>query len=98
VQDAMLRAFSYFGSYKGGDGRSWLLRIVRNVAYGTLAARRRHGTMGIDLYVWPESGHLDPGTTEGSCTATTMSAGVRTGWHAGPYRISRPMAWKTSPA
>jgi RNA polymerase sigma-70 factor, ECF subfamily len=44
VQDAMLRAFSYFGSYKGGDGKSWLLRIVRNVAYSTLATRRRRMT------------------------------------------------------
>lgn len=47
VQDAMLRAFRYFGSYKGGDGKSWLLRIVRNVAYSTLATRRR-GTTSID--------------------------------------------------
>jgi RNA polymerase sigma-70 factor, ECF subfamily len=44
VQDAMLRAFSYFSSYKGGDGKSWLLRIVRNVAYSTLATRRRRMT------------------------------------------------------
>jgi RNA polymerase sigma factor (sigma-70 family) len=48
VQDAMLRAFSYFSSYKGGDGKSWLLRIVRNVAYSTLATRRRRGTTSID--------------------------------------------------
>jgi RNA polymerase sigma-70 factor (ECF subfamily) len=53
VQDAMLRAFSYFSSYKGGDGKSWLLRIVRNVAYSALATRRRHGTTSID----------DPGLT-----------------------------------
>lgn len=39
TQDAMLRAFGYFGSYRGGDARAWLLRIVRNVAYTTLAAR-----------------------------------------------------------
>jgi RNA polymerase sigma factor (sigma-70 family) len=48
VQDAMLRAFRYFGSYKGGDGKSWLLRIVRNVAYSALATRRRRGTTSID--------------------------------------------------
>ncbi len=48
VQDAMLRAFSYFGSFKGGDGKPWLLRIVRNVAYTTLATRRRRGMTSLD--------------------------------------------------
>ena len=40
VQDAVLRALGYFSSYRGGDARAWLLRIVRNAAYGALAARR----------------------------------------------------------
>jgi RNA polymerase sigma factor (sigma-70 family) len=48
VQDAILRALSYFGSYKGGDARAWLLRIVRNAAYSVLAARRRGGTTSLD--------------------------------------------------
>jgi RNA polymerase sigma-70 factor (ECF subfamily) len=39
VQDSVVRALSYFGSYRGGDGRAWFLRIVRNVAYGALSAR-----------------------------------------------------------
>jgi RNA polymerase sigma-70 factor (ECF subfamily) len=39
VQDATVRALSYFGSYRGGDGRAWLLRIVRNTACSTIAAR-----------------------------------------------------------
>lgn len=43
VQDATVRALGYFGSYRGGDGRAWLLRIVRNAAYNTLAARKREG-------------------------------------------------------
>lgn len=30
VQDAYLRAFRYFGAYRGGDMRVWLLTIVRN--------------------------------------------------------------------
>jgi DNA-directed RNA polymerase specialized sigma24 family protein len=47
VQHAMLRAFRYFSSYKGGDGKSWLLRIVRNVVYSTLTTRRG-GTTSID--------------------------------------------------
>jgi RNA polymerase sigma-70 factor (ECF subfamily) len=30
VQEAYLRAFRYFDSFTGGDGRVWLLAIVRN--------------------------------------------------------------------
>ena len=48
VQDATLRAFGYFASFRGGDVRAWLLRIVRNVAYDALAARRRDGTASPD--------------------------------------------------
>lgn len=38
VQEASLRAFRYFRTFVGGDGRAWFLRIVRNTCYG-----RRHG-------------------------------------------------------
>jgi len=31
VQDAMVRAFRFFGGFQGGDARAWLLQIVRNV-------------------------------------------------------------------
>jgi RNA polymerase sigma-70 factor (ECF subfamily) len=34
VQDASLRALRYFGTFSGGDGRAWFLRIVRNTCYG----------------------------------------------------------------
>lgn len=30
VQDAYLRAFRFFGSFRGGNARAWLLAIVRN--------------------------------------------------------------------
>jgi RNA polymerase sigma-70 factor (ECF subfamily) len=33
VQEAMLRALSYFSSFKGVNARAWLLQIVRNTAY-----------------------------------------------------------------
>lgn len=33
VQEAYLRAFKFFGSFHGGDGRAWLLAIVRNTFY-----------------------------------------------------------------
>ena len=33
VQEAMLRALTYFASFKGVNPRAWLLQIVRNAAY-----------------------------------------------------------------
>ncbi len=48
VQDSVVRALRYFASFKGGDSRAWLLRIVRNVAYTALAARRRAPTTSLD--------------------------------------------------
>jgi len=34
VQEASLRAFRYFRTFTGGNGRAWFLRIVRNTCYG----------------------------------------------------------------
>ena len=45
VQDAYLRAFRAHASLKGDDIRPWLLAIVRNVAYRTLAKRGRSGNV-----------------------------------------------------
>jgi RNA polymerase sigma-70 factor (ECF subfamily) len=35
VQEAMLRALTYFRSFKGVNPRAWLLQIVRNAAYAS---------------------------------------------------------------
>jgi RNA polymerase sigma factor (sigma-70 family) len=48
VQDATMRALGYFSSYRGGDGRAWLLRIVRNTAYNSLSARKRERTSSLE--------------------------------------------------
>jgi RNA polymerase sigma-70 factor (ECF subfamily) len=32
VQEACLRAYRYFGTFRGGNARAWLLRIVRTTA------------------------------------------------------------------
>lgn len=34
VQEASLRAFRYFRTFTGGNGRAWFLRIVRNTCCG----------------------------------------------------------------
>ena len=48
VQDAVLRALGYFASYRGGDPRAWLLRIVRRSAYDALEVRRTRMTASLD--------------------------------------------------
>ena len=40
VQEACLRAFRYFDSYREGDAKSWLLKIVRRSCYDWLARNR----------------------------------------------------------
>jgi len=40
VQDAYLRAFRFFDSFRGGDSRGWLLTIVRNACYTWLRRAR----------------------------------------------------------
>jgi RNA polymerase sigma factor (sigma-70 family) len=39
VQDAHVRAFKFFSSFRGDDARSWLLTIVRNTWYGRFPRR-----------------------------------------------------------
>src|ERR1700687_1173284 len=39
VQDAYVRAFKFFSSFRGEDARSWLLTIVRNAWYGRFPRR-----------------------------------------------------------
>lgn len=41
VQEAYLRAFKFFAGFRGGDSRSWLLRIVRNTCYTWIGKNRR---------------------------------------------------------
>ena len=43
VQDAYLRAISHFAGFRGGDGRAWLLTIVRHTCYDRL---KQKGTSG----------------------------------------------------
>jgi len=40
VQEAYLRALKFFGSFRGGDGRAWILAIVRNACFDWLKTRK----------------------------------------------------------
>jgi RNA polymerase sigma-70 factor (ECF subfamily) len=40
AQEALLRAYRFFGGYHGGEARAWLLQIVRNTCYTFLEKNR----------------------------------------------------------
>ncbi len=40
VQEACLRAFRFFGGFRGRDGRAWLLAIVRNTFFTWMRQKR----------------------------------------------------------
>ena len=48
VQEAYLRAFKFLSGFRGANGRSWLLRIVRNTFYDWLKQNRRESVEPFD--------------------------------------------------
>jgi RNA polymerase sigma factor (sigma-70 family) len=54
VQEAMLRALTYFPSFKGVNPRAWLLQIVRNAAYASHQLNR--GMQLVPIAAAPEAG------------------------------------------
>jgi RNA polymerase sigma-70 factor, ECF subfamily len=62
VQDACLRALRFIGGFRGGDGRVWLLAIVRNACYSRLkrGARREMETEFDDEIHSPEAEAANP--------------------------------------
>src|SRR5690348_8416491 len=40
VQEALLRALTYFASFRGENAKAWLLQIVRNAAYASSRLNR----------------------------------------------------------
>jgi len=48
VQEACLRAYRYFDSFRGGDSRTWLLTIVRHTCYSWLHKNRAQEFVSYD--------------------------------------------------
>ncbi len=48
VQDSFVKAFRALDSFKGGNFKSWLMRIVTNTCYDFLRARGRRPTESLD--------------------------------------------------
>ena len=63
VQEAYMRAYEHFSTFTGGNGRAWLLTIVRNCSYNLL---KRNGTRSRDdafdeqLHTRRTAGACDP--------------------------------------
>jgi RNA polymerase sigma-70 factor (ECF subfamily) len=49
AQESSLRALRFMDSFRGGDPRAWLLRIVRNTAYSFIRKRRGEPESTADL-------------------------------------------------
>lgn len=60
VQEAYLRAYRFFDGFHGGDGRTWLLAIVRNTCYTWLQQNRKPSIELQDDLQEPDSGHSNP--------------------------------------
>jgi len=58
VQEACLRAFRFFDSYRGGDGKSWLLEVVRNTCF-TFHRREKRNVTSIEF---DEASHTPSGS------------------------------------
>jgi RNA polymerase sigma factor (sigma-70 family) len=54
VQEAMLRAFMYFDGFRGGDARSWLLKIVRNTCFTWLETNRPKEVAATAIEGWED--------------------------------------------
>jgi RNA polymerase sigma-70 factor, ECF subfamily len=57
AQEACLRAFRYFGTFRGGNARAWLLRIVRTTSFSWL---QKHRGRQLET-VFDEELHSSPG-------------------------------------
>lgn len=62
VQEAYLRAYKFFDSFRGVDSRAWMLTIVRNTCYSWLQQHRPHMlvTSSDKELAIMESNELDP--------------------------------------
>jgi RNA polymerase sigma-70 factor (ECF subfamily) len=48
VQEAVLRALRYFGSFRGDNARPWLLQIVRHTCFAWMKRNRPAGVVPLD--------------------------------------------------
>ena len=59
VQEAYLRAFRFFGGYRGGDARAWVLQIVRRTCFTWMAANRAIETVASEAEIGDDAGMVE---------------------------------------
>lgn len=72
VQESYLRAFRFFDSYRGGDGKSWLLEVVRNTCFTFQRREMRKST----VVVFDEAAHT-PSVKQPNAEEALVEAGNR---------------------
>jgi RNA polymerase sigma-70 factor (ECF subfamily) len=72
VQESYLRAFRFFDSYRGGDGKAWLLEVVRNTCF-TFQRREMRKSTGV---VFDEAAHT-PSVHQPNAEDALVEAGNR---------------------
>jgi RNA polymerase sigma-70 factor (ECF subfamily) len=61
VQEAYVRALTFFDSFRGEDGRAWLLTVVRNTCYTWLEKHRsREPPVSLDERIHAPTSELNP--------------------------------------
>lgn len=78
VQESFLRAIRHFGSFRGVDGRAWLLSIIRNTCF-TQLRRRRPGGERVEFDEEIHSPQEEDSGPEADLTSATTAESVREG-------------------
>src|ERR1700737_2449211 len=73
AQEAVLRAFRYFDSYREGDAKSWLLRIVRRTCYSWLERNRPADIVPLEAEAGDDEGGARAPLAAGSAEALLQS-------------------------
>ena len=73
VQEAVLRAYRYFDTYREGDAKSWLLRIVRRTCYSWLERNRPADVVPLEADAGEEEGGTTALQAAGSTEALLQS-------------------------
>jgi RNA polymerase sigma-70 factor (ECF subfamily) len=76
VQEAALRAFRAFDTYRGGDARSWFLAIVRNLCLTWMRRRSTEPIAGIAGQPLVDSA-LEPRAADAAAIAASDAAVIR---------------------
>jgi len=50
LQEAMIHAFRYIRSFRGGNFKSWLARVTVNASYDELRRSKRHNGIPLELF------------------------------------------------